>query len=827
MNLWSLVYFSAFIFYVFSGVFVLRLNQKAMVNRFFALICASLAAWSLGFAFSTGAKTMEEALAWRGISTFGWTFFYGHLFLFIVHLTRGDGIRGKMWPYLVYISCTAFFMRFLYWDTGNYILSTHGWVYQLYYKGPWSIAFDLFYLTCVAVSLIMLILWRTNTTSRREKKQAEIVMISLFGGLIGGGLTDTVLPLFGIRVLPLGVLFCAIAILGMWTAITKYKLMYLTQDIAAEHVLVTMNDPVIVLTPQGRIGQANRAAAELTGYGADEILGELVQGILPEFIPEHPISRELEERGLTNGHELKLATKSGNAVVCLCSGVYVHSEFGEKIGVILVLHDITGIKEGERLLKQANEALETKISKIHNVFDNVHEGILTFREDLLVQSEYSQECVRLFGGPIELLAIPELFYPQDAELRVFVGTLLKRIFEVDGQMRQLYMPLLPELLEIDGAKVMAKYKYTTDAQQIPMIMVILTDMTEKHELESKMERERQTLRMVVKAMLHREDFLELIEEYKRFASEELIKDHEEVLNGRERLLMRLHTFKGNFSQFDMLHLVDRLHELESEILATPKNTSLNIPADKLLGYLDQDLAVIDDVVGIGYFDEDTRIRVDSRQLDELKQAILQHMGPLSAKGLLERVNRFYFRSLKDMLSQCPDYTLRLAERWHRRVAPFDIEGDVVMVDPAAFSEFTRVLMHLFRNAVAHAIESEDERIEQGKAPEGKISCRIMDRHHAILLVVEDDGRGIDPVAVAKRAIDQGLLTQADLHEMEERDILKLVFLDFLSTADQPNYISGRGVGLPAVKRTVETMGGTIELTSTLGAGTRFSIMIPK
>jgi len=477
----------------------------------------------------------------------------------------------------------------------------------------------------------------------------------------------------------------------------------------------------------------------------------------------------------------------------------------------------------EELLNRANEDLQMKITKINNVFDNVREGILTFGEDLMIHNEYSFECQRLFNGPIDNRAFYQVIYPDDVEMQNFTKALLRRIFESDAQMRELYIPLLPEQVMVFGSNVSLQFKFTSDANKKAMMMAIISDNTEKVKLENERDVERKTLKMVVKAILGREDFLELIEEYRRFVNEEFNL----VASDVSQFLTRLHTFKGNFGQFDMLHLVDHLHELETWLAARSKNQSFQLSGSELVGWLQEDLDIIEGIVGREYFDNSSRITVEPSQLDDLKNEIMKYVAPNQAQILIDQLNSLYNKTVHELIGSYPEYTVRLGERWGKKIQPFSITGDIVFVNPQSYQQVFKNLVHIFRNAVAHGIESEDERIERGKTPEGHIVCEIKELQEFFVIFISDDGKGIDPLDVAAAALKLGLITQDVVSEMEEQELLSLIFAEYLTTNDEANSISGRGVGLTALKHAVDQVGGRLKVTSGVGKGVQFDILLPK
>lgn len=153
-----------------------------------------------------------------------------------------------------------------------------------------------------------------------------------------------------------------------------------------------------------------------------------------------------------------------------------------------------------------------------------------------------------------------------------------------------------------------------------------------------------------------------------------------------------------------------------------------------------------------------------------------------------------------------------------------ISGGETEVDKALVEHVGDPLMHLVRNAMDHGIESEEARVACGKPARGTLRLRAYHDSGSIVVVVEDDGAGIDPARVFAKAVERGLVDAGA--SLSTKEINELIFEPGFSTADQVSDLSGRGVGMDVVKRNVAALRGTIEVDSELGAGTTVRIRLP-
>src|SRR5262249_9577528 len=136
------------------------------------------------------------------------------------------------------------------------------------------------------------------------------------------------------------------------------------------------------------------------------------------------------------------------------------------------------------------------------------------------------------------------------------------------------------------------------------------------------------------------------------------------------------------------------------------------------------------------------------------------------------------------------------------------------------------LTHLVRNAVDHGLETGAQRVAVGKSARGLLVLSARRERDKVLVEASDDGAGFDGARLRRRAIDMGLLSSEKVAELTEQQSYELAFLPGLSTRAEATDLSGRGVGLDAVKSAVEGLGGKIGLRSAPGKGSRFTLELP-
>jgi len=181
--------------------------------------------------------------------------------------------------------------------------------------------------------------------------------------------------------------------------------------------------------------------------------------------------------------------------------------------------------------------------------------------------------------------------------------------------------------------------------------------------------------------------------------------------------------------------------------------------------------------------------------------------------------------LERVLDALPRAARQVAEASGKRVE-VEIVGAALELDRSILDRLSDPLLHLVRNAVGHGLETPEERASAGKSAIGRLVIEARREKDLILIEVRDDGAGIDLERVRTRAIEVGLLHPDLADDLPPEEIAELVFRPGLSTAGQLSDISGRGVGMDAVRTTVESLGGEVELRTERGVGTATTLAVP-
>lgn len=248
--------------------------------------------------------------------------------------------------------------------------------------------------------------------------------------------------------------------------------------------------------------------------------------------------------------------------------------------------------------------------------------------------------------------------------------------------------------------------------------------------------------------------------------------------------------KQNFMSVN-LNKLDRLMDIVGEIVITESTVTKNPEVLKL---------------NLESFEKSSR---QLRKLtDELQDIVMSiRMVPVSATfHKMERIVR--------------DISVKTDKK-----AKLTIIGEDTELDKNVLDNLADPLMHLVRNAMDHGLETPEEREEAGKDPVGEVVLEARNSGSDVLIIISDDGRGLDREALIRKGIEKGLITK-DPSEVTDKEAYSLIFTSGFSTKEQVTEFSGRGVGMDVVAKNIRNIGGTVNVDSTPGKGMRVTIRIP-
>ena len=454
-----------------------------------------------------------------------------------------------------------------------------------------------------------------------------------------------------------------------------------------------------------------------------------------------------------------------------------------------------------RIKKILELRVKRRTNQLKTLLDHADQGFLSFSKNMIVHPYYAQMCTIIFAKEVQGENIADLLFGEDERQKsTFIENIQSLFGDKDELRVETILSLLPKEVTVNKKIITVEYRRISEET----FMLILTDVTEKKALEKSVEIEKSKLQMVASAVANSSELFELLDEYSQFMRTRLewIKKEQTAAENITDIYREIHTYKGLFAQKDFIMTPLGLHKLEEKLsMLLEENRPSNEELVQLLtkveleNWLERDLSILKRMLGEAFFDQRTR-------------------------------DFFETKSLFDKLSSYGKLVEKLAQKLDKHLYPLQITCDKDIVLDDAHKPFIKSLVHLFRNCVDHGIEMSEERMMMGKDEIGTISCSVAVGEDGWEICIHDDGRGINTDQVANIAISKGILTQDEVDAMSSEEINSLIFSDNFSTKEAITNLSGRGVGLSALKYELEAVGGTLNITSVEGEGVSFTFFIP-
>jgi signal transduction histidine kinase/HAMP domain-containing protein len=292
----------------------------------------------------------------------------------------------------------------------------------------------------------------------------------------------------------------------------------------------------------------------------------------------------------------------------------------------------------------------------------------------------------------------------------------------------------------------------------------------------------------------------------------------------EKIKRDLHSLKGLLGVYEFAQCASAVHQIESS-LAAPNE--LDSQPDMLVNlllsqkeFLRQSFE-ISEILGLKK--NDSLRQYDISKIEGIRRTALQQKNT-EIIDLVARLDQF---PLSKVLGKYPAYCEKLAEQLGDKMVKVNFAPISSELANEEAQHLDAIFIHLLRNSLDHGIESVEERLEVQKPEAGSIalSC-ARGSDNSLTFTIEDDGRGIDGNRLSKKAVERGLWTDVVAAKATEEEKIRLIFASGFSTKEEASEISGRGVGMDAVREYLESVGGSINIDTKIGKGTRFILHVP-
>jgi signal transduction histidine kinase len=500
-------------------------------------------------------------------------------------------------------------------------------------------------------------------------------------------------------------------------------------------------------------------------------------------------------------------------------------------------------------LAERTEQLRSKTNDINVMLHTLPQGILTIVADGGIHPEYSSylETILEKPGLAGLQATAVLFEGSDlcADARASMEAAIAAASGEEAMNFEFNSHLLPgevkktmpdgrvKLLELTWSPI------SDDADIVEKIMVSVRDVTEMRRIMAEADHRRQELEMIGQILrVPQEKFDEFISGARSFIAENIELIHSASGASPDllaRLFRNMHTIKGNARTFNLLHITSLVHDTEQVYQSMRDTGEPAFEPAALITQLEAVSVRLEDYAKLntvtlgrtgsgrrGVVEEYVMVRRErvEAMLDWLRAYDLKQTQRETLAAVLQQVRcdleLLGTEPLADVLAPVTGSMPGLARELGKEPPAVRIVDNGLSVRNQAHELLRNIFTHLYRNAIDHGIETAAERIAVGKHPAGEVVLAAQMDGERVLLELFDDGRGLALVKVRAKAAERGLVGQGR-GELPDREAANLIFASGFSTAAAVTEVSGRGVGMDAVREFLKAAGGDIEIRLTGGA----------
>jgi len=328
--------------------------------------------WSFGSIFIYNPQLSKDTVILvNNLISMGWIGFAGIFLWFALIFIEKKKIFKKRIIYpLIFIPPLLFiYKQWTGFLTASYIKQSWGWE-SVWSDSIWAYLFYFYYLSFMMIGLYLILNFGRKIKEPIKKKQAKIIFITALISLVFSTLTDVMFPILNVFALPsLGNIIALIWASGIVYAIAKYKLMVITPATAADNIISTMLDSLILLDREGNLVNVNKATLDLSGYGKEELKRKSIEIFFAEKnFKDILLDKTMKKEAIKN-YELNFKTKTGDNIPVIFSSSVMADEAGGIAGIVCIVKDISEQKKTENILREEKKLFNTLMN---NISDSIY-----------------------------------------------------------------------------------------------------------------------------------------------------------------------------------------------------------------------------------------------------------------------------------------------------------------------------------------------------------------------------------------------------------------------------------------------------------------------
>jgi HAMP domain-containing protein/HPt (histidine-containing phosphotransfer) domain-containing protein/two-component sensor histidine kinase len=469
------------------------------------------------------------------------------------------------------------------------------------------------------------------------------------------------------------------------------------------------------------------------------------------------------------------------------------------------------VEQRTQRLTQANEALARAIrdqaqanADMRLVLDSVGQGFLSADRAGVVTGKHSTKTEDWFGPLAPGSRLWDYLGARDRRFALQLEAAWMGLAD-DALPLEVVLGNCPERLRLGALTLQIEYRPLWDRGTLAGVVLVVSDVSAAIEAERAALAQHELTQLLDHLVRDRNGVIQFVREARRIV--------EALGRGSPDAARLLHTLKGSAGQYGITSVARACQDLEEQLAESAgsgERPDYGSVCDAWQAFIERARALV-------HMDQ-SPVDISERDLYTLRE----HVAKGTPRSVLDRlIAELRYEPIARPLERAANKARELALRLGKGAIETSVEADELRFAPERWGQLWAASLHAVRNAVDHGLETPEERLASGKALPGRIALSAHLDTENLVISVADDGRGVDWAGVAQRA------RQAGLPWATHEDLVAALFTDGITTSRVPSEISGRGLGLAALRSAVADLGGSIEIESAPERGTTLRMRLPQ
>ena len=497
-------------------------------------------------------------------------------------------------------------------------------------------------------------------------------------------------------------------------------------------------------------------------------------------------------------------------------------------------------KQVKEFTENLQEMVDAKTKEISDILNSIEQGIFTVNTDLSINPQHSSKAEDIYEvTEFETAKLGSLLHADEEKVQKF-----DKWLQLISQPRKLkrwskyaeLCPVLEFIKEQNGEErtIEIEYRPIIENEELAKLMVLSKDVTEERKVKAALEKTKRDQQLTLERVIglinnDQSSLAAFFEGYEKSIKELNGIDLNSLSKDKiDDLFRQVHTVKGNAGSFGFQE-VTRVSGIAEDFLEDAKsiNTFNNGHEDQLNEAVELMVAELEGINAMKaklFSDKDDMMSVSRAQFQNLLASIQDGMVK-DIDDIFKKIVQLDFSPFESFCRKYSNIVTSYQNMGEKEVDDLEIKTPDTLIHRDVMQKFDMALVHLVRNSLDHGLENNQERESAGK-PKGKVSLSLTSQNGHTMLTVEDNGKGIDPAIIAEKALEKNVITQEEYDKLSDQEKVELIFHAGFSSKDEVTELSGRGVGMDAVKSSIEQLGGNVEVESNVGQGTKIVLSLP-